>query len=156
MISGVRRRLGLTKVWNRSADLAVLQHHGADLGDGLPVHLEARGLDVKAHELPVQGAVLVAVDHHPVVDVVDEVALHAVEDLDLVPGGVPGVREGLGHAVVRDGDGRDGPSRMALLAPPPSVSVRASILLILVWRCSSTRFSGAVSCRSACSASWMW
>ena len=46
-----------------------------------------------------------AVDHHPVIDVVDEVSLHAVEDLDLVPGGVPGVREGLGHAVVRDGDG---------------------------------------------------
>ena len=36
------------------------------------------------------------------------------------------------------------------------VSVRASILLIFVWRCSSTRFSGAVSCRSVCSASWMW
>ena len=90
-------------------DLAVFQHHGADLRNGLPVHLEARGLDVEAHELPVQGAVLGTVDHNPVVDVVDEVSLHAVEDLDLVPGGVPGVREGLGHAVVRDGDGRVAP-----------------------------------------------
>ena len=86
-------------------NLTVFQHHGADLRNGLPVHLEARGLDVEAHELPVQGAVLRAVDHHPVIDVVDKVALHAIEDLDLVPSGVPSVREGLGHAVVRDGDG---------------------------------------------------
>ena len=102
--------LGVHKGLEPFGDLAVFQHHGADLGDGLPLHLEAGGLDVKAHELPVQRAVLSAVDRHPVVQIVDEVALHAVEELDLVPGGVPGVREGLGHAVVRDGDGRVAPA----------------------------------------------
>ena len=92
------------------ADLAVSQYHGADLGDGLPVHLEAGGLDVKADELPVQGAVQLAVNGHPVVDVVDEVTLYAVEDLDVISGGVPGIRERLGHAVVRDGDGGMAPA----------------------------------------------
>ena len=45
-----------------------------------------------------------------VIHVVDEVSLHAVEDLDLVPGGMPGVREGLGHAVVGDGNGGMAPA----------------------------------------------
>ena len=86
-------------------DLAVAQHHCANLRDGLPVHLEAGGLDIEAHELIVQGAVLLAVDSYPVIQVVDKVPLHAVENFDLVPGGMPGVREGLGHAMVGDGDG---------------------------------------------------
>ncbi|CDC69074.1 unknown [Oscillibacter sp. CAG:155] len=102
--------VGVDKGLEPLADLSIAQHNGADLRDSLPVHLEAGGLDVKAHELPVQRAVQIAVDHHPVVDVVDEVPLHTVEELDLVPGGVPGVREGLGHAVVRDGDGRVAPA----------------------------------------------
>ncbi len=91
-------------------NLSVPEDHRADLRDGLPVHPEARGLDVEADDLPVQGDVLGPVDGDPVVHVVDEIALHPVEDLDLVPGGVPGVGEGLGHAVVRDGDGGVAPA----------------------------------------------
>ena len=49
-------------------------------------------------------------DHHPVVNVVDEIALDAVQNFDLIPRGVPGVRKGLGHAVVRDGDGGMAPA----------------------------------------------
>ena len=49
-------------------------------------------------------------DSHPVIQVVDKVPFHAVEDLDLIPCCVPGVREGLGHAVVGDGDGGMAPA----------------------------------------------
>ena len=90
--------------------LTVSQHHRADLRDGLPVHLEAGGLDVEADDLPLQGGVHGAVDDDAVVHIVDEIALHAVEDLDLAPRGVPGVRKGLGHTVVRDGDGGVAPA----------------------------------------------
>ena len=48
------------------ADLPVLKHHRADLRDGLPVHLQSGGLDVKADDLPLQGLVLAAVDRDPV------------------------------------------------------------------------------------------
>ena len=91
-------------------DLAVFQHHRADLRDGLPIHLQAGGLNIEADEFVVQPAVPPAVDGDAVVHVVDEVSLHAVEDLDLVPGGMPGVREGLGYAVIRDGNGGMAPA----------------------------------------------
>ena len=52
--SGVRRPVGIDEGLEPLTDLAAPQHHGTDLRDGLPVHLEARGLDVEAHELPVQ------------------------------------------------------------------------------------------------------
>ena len=48
-------------------DLAVLQHHGADLGDGLPVHLQAGGLDIEADDLVGEVLVLGAVDGDAVV-----------------------------------------------------------------------------------------
>ncbi|MPM31495.1 hypothetical protein SDC9_78050 [bioreactor metagenome] len=47
---------------------------------------------------------------HPVVQIVDEIALHAVENLDFVSGSVPRVGKGLGHAVVRDGNGGMAPA----------------------------------------------
>ena len=49
------------------SDLAVLQHHGADLGDGLPVHLQAGGLDIEADDLVGEVLVLGAVDGDAVV-----------------------------------------------------------------------------------------
>ena len=85
--------------------LAVAQHHGADLRDGLPLHLQSRGLDVEAHDLVGKILILRTMDGDAVVEVVDIISLHAVEDLDLSLGGVPCIREGLGYAVVGDGDG---------------------------------------------------
>ena len=90
------------------ADLAVPDDHGADLRNGLPLHLEAGGLDVESHIFICKGKVLVTMDSDAVVQVVDEVALHAVEELD-VPGGVPGVGKALDHAVVGDGHRRVAP-----------------------------------------------
>ena len=90
-------------------DLAVFQHHGTDLGDGLPVHLQAGGLNIEADDLVGKVLVLGAVDGDAVVQIVDEIALYAVENFNFSLGGVPGVREGLGHAVVGDGDGRVAP-----------------------------------------------
>ena len=91
------------------SDLAVLQHHGADLGDGLPVHLQAGGLNIEADDLVGKVLVLGAVDGDAVVQIVDEIALYAVENFNFALGGVPGVGEGLGHAVVGDGNGRVAP-----------------------------------------------
>ena len=93
-------------------DLAVLQHHGADLGDGLPRHLQARGLDVKAYDLIGEGLILRPVDGDTVVQIVDEIPLYAVEDLDLALfAGIPCLGERLHRAVVRDGDGGVAPGR---------------------------------------------
>ena len=47
------------------------------------------------------------------------------------------------------------PQAMACLMTE-AVSVRASMLDILVWRCSSTRFSGAVSSRGLWGIFIMW
>ena len=47
-------------------------------------------------------------DHHPVVHIVDVIGLHTEEHLDLL-GRVLGVGKGVGHAVIRDGDGRVSP-----------------------------------------------
>ena len=95
-------------------DLAVLQHHRADLGDGLPLHLQAGGLDVEAHDLVGEILLLGAVDGDAVVQIVDEVALHAVEDLDLPLARVPGLGERLHRAVVGDGNGGMAPRRRLL------------------------------------------
>ena len=48
-------------------DLAVFQHHGTDLGDGLPVHLQAGGLDIEADDLVGEVLVLGTVDGDAVV-----------------------------------------------------------------------------------------
>ena len=85
-------------------DLPVFQHHGTDLRDIVPVAVQSGGLNVEAHDLVVQRGIRLAVNHHPVVHVIDIVRLHAVEDFDFVPGGVPCVWEGLGDAVVGDGN----------------------------------------------------
>ena len=92
----------------------VLEHHGADLGDDVPFPAQTGGLDVEADDLGVYGQRTVAVYHHSVVHVVDEVAFHAVDDLDLVPGGAGRIGERLGDAVVGDGDGLVPPGDGAL------------------------------------------
>ena len=76
--------------------LTVAQHHGADFRDGLPLHLQARGLDVEAHDLVGKILILRTVDGDAVVEVVDIIPLHAVEDLIFPLAGVPCIREGLG------------------------------------------------------------
>ena len=52
---------------------------------------------------------LAFVGDRPLAAVVDEVALHTVEDLDVL-GGVPRVGEALYHAMVRNGDSRVAPA----------------------------------------------
>ena len=100
--------------------LPVFQHHCADLDDDLPPPVQAGGLDVKADNLVIKGLVGLAVDHHPVVHVVEVIGLHAEENFDVL-GRVLGVGEGVGHAVVGDGDGGVAPP----LRPLDHVLVRA-------------------------------
>ena len=100
--------------------LSMFQHHCADLDDDLPPPVQAGGLDVKTDDLVVKGLIGPAVDHHPVVHVVDIIGLHAEQYLDVL-GRVLGVGEGVGHAVVGDGDSGVAPP----LRPLDHVLVRA-------------------------------
>ena len=83
---------------------AVPQHHRADLGNRVGPLVQSGGLDIEADDLAGKILLPFPVDHHPVVHIIDVIGLHTVEDLDLF-GGVRGVRERLGHAVIRDGNG---------------------------------------------------
>ena len=85
-------------------DLPAADDHRANFGNGLLADLQAGGLNVEGYVFIGKGRILGPVDGDAVVQVVDEVPLHAVEDLDVL-GGVPRIREPLDHAVVRDGDG---------------------------------------------------
>ena len=106
--------VGVHKGLEPLRDLAVFQHHRTDLGDGLPFHLQARRLDVEAHDLVGKRLLLRAMYGDAVVQIVDEIALHAVEDLDLPLARVPGLGERLHRAVVGDGDGGMAPRRRLL------------------------------------------
>ena len=90
-----------------------LQDHRADLNNMVVAGAEAGGLQIEGHILVVKGHLLAAVDHDAVVHVVYIIPLAAIEDLDVfvrprhlgLGGGLHGVRERLGHAMIRDGDG---------------------------------------------------
>ena len=105
---------GVHEGLERLGDLSVLQHHRADLRDGLPRHLQARRLNVEAHDLVVKVLILRAVYGDPVVQIVDVVPLHAVQYLDLPLGCVPRLGERLHRAMVGNGDGRVSPCRRLL------------------------------------------
>src|SRR5699024_4409640 len=132
-------------------DLAVPDDHGADLRNGLPLHLETGGLDVEGHVFICKGKVLVTMDGDAVVQVVDEVALHAVEELD-VPGGVPGVGKAwtTPWSVMAVAVWPQAWARLTMFPSGPALGFRgerASMLEKEVWRWSSTRFTRAVSIR---------
>ena len=97
--------LGVHKGLEPLLHLPLLQDHRADLGDHILGPAQARGLQVKADDGPVQVLVLGAPDGEAVVYVVDIVSLGAQQDLQLVLAGAPGIGEGLGHTMVGDGDG---------------------------------------------------
>ena len=103
-------------------DLPVFQHYGANLDDDLVLPVQPCGLDVEADDLLVKGLFCFPVDHYSVIHVVDVVRLHAVQDLDIF-GGVPRIREGLGHPVIGDGDGPVAPG----LRPLDHVFVRPQL-----------------------------
>ena len=100
-------------------DLIALHACRADLDQSVALRGKAGSLHVQSDELPVQGCVRVSEDagaeaalalmREGQIDVVDEIALAAVQDLDgLVGSGYngfgigQGVGEGMGHAVVGD------------------------------------------------------
>ena len=103
-------------------DLLPPDHHRADLRDGLLIDLQAGSLDVKSHVLTGKRGLLLPVDRNAVVQIVDKIPLHAVENLDVL-GGVPRVRKPLHHAVVGNGDGGMAPR----LGPLDDVAVRPGL-----------------------------
>ena len=85
--------------------------HRADLNNGIGPGVQAGGLQIKGHKLPIQRHVPRAMDRSLFVHIVLIVCLHPVEHLDLFSpaGGVIGVREGLHHPMIGDGDCRMAP-----------------------------------------------
>ena len=102
---GSQGPLGIYKGLELLLDLALFQDHGADLGDDVAVAVQSGGLQVEADHGAVQALVLVAADGELFVHVVDVISLGAQQGLNLALGGAPGVRKGLGHAVVGNGNG---------------------------------------------------
>ena len=96
----------------------LLQYHSTDFGNPLPPAVQSGGLDVKADDFRVQRQVTVAVDHHAVIHIIDIISFHAVDHFDLIACRAGRVREGLGNAVVGDGNGGmppgDGPLHRVL------------------------------------------
>ena len=105
-----------------------LHFYGADLNDLIFHRGKARGFNIEYHIAPVQRLAFSICDD--LLQIVHQIGLHTVNHLEkvvpvrvLVPGLLPffllrlpqivyemvGVREGLHHAVVRDGDGRMAP-----------------------------------------------
>ena len=84
---------------------AVFQTHGADLDDLVHVGVQARGLKIQHDKGGVfEGAAVAACDD--LRGVLDKVALAAGNELDVLAAHrAEGLREGLHHAVVGDGDG---------------------------------------------------
>jgi len=106
--------LGIDKGLKTLGDLTILQHHRSDFGDGLVGHTQTGGLDVEADDLIGERLVLRAVDGNAVVQIIDKVALHAIEDLDLALTRVPCLGKRLHCAVVGDGNGWMSPGRRLL------------------------------------------
>ena len=106
--------LGVDKGLERVDDLAVFQNDRTDLGDGIVRDLQTRCFNVETADLSRKIAVLRAVHTDTVVDVVEKIALTAVKEFYFTLAGVPGVREALRYAVIRDGDGGHPPLDRAL------------------------------------------
>ena len=87
--------------------------HSADLDDPVILRAETCGLQIKGHIGFVKSHVPIPMDHNAVVHIVDVVPFHTVENFDILigagylrlGGSLHGIREGLGYAVVRNGNG---------------------------------------------------
>ena len=109
----VQRPLRVHKGLEAVQLLAVFQKHRADFNDAVLAGGEACGLQVKSHKFLVKLHVLAAVDHDAVIYVIDVIPFTAIENFDILVGachlgfggGLHGIGEGLGHAVVCNGDG---------------------------------------------------
>ena len=96
-------------------DLAALHDDRADLSHAVVIRGKAGRLGVEGAEFLIEGAVRLAVENELVVDVVEVVALDAVDDLDAgLLARVPHLRERLRDAVIGDRDGPVAPLRRAL------------------------------------------
>ena len=103
------RRPGIHKGAEPVRDLPLFHADRADLNDTVILGAKTRGLDVEDHISRVQA--LAPGVLHDILQVVYQIALHAVNDFEGVPlvQTVAGVRIGLHHAVIRHSDGRMAP-----------------------------------------------
>ena len=100
------RQLRVHKLRKAVHNLSALQFHRADLDDFVFSRRETGGLNVKDHKAVVERPFAGRDDEF--LQVIDQIALDAVDDfrivLPVIGNRVPGLREGLQIAVVRDGD----------------------------------------------------
>ncbi len=96
--------------------LPIFQNHRADLDNPVRPGGQSRGFQIEGHKFLIEGHIFFAMDHDPVVHVVDIIPFAAVQDLDGLVGArhlggllplhtVQRVGKGLAAAVVRNGDG---------------------------------------------------
>ena len=97
--------------------LAVLHDDGTDFDDGIVPGGKSGGFQIKGNKFVVEGNILAAVNHDPVIHIVDVVAFAAVEDLDgiirschlgrtlPILHGMKRIGKGLAAAVIGDGNG---------------------------------------------------
>ena len=97
--------LGIDKGLEALLHLAILIDSGADLSNGVMLKAQARGLQIEYHILLMEVKVLGALYGNLIVNVVDKIALTAIEDLDVSPGGLHGIRVSLCHAMVCNANG---------------------------------------------------
>lgn len=102
----------------RAENFIALHDGRADLNDRVMERGQAGRFQIERDVFPVKGEILLAVDGDAVVDVVDVVALAAVEDFNVLVrprdlglgGSLHRVRERLRAAVIRNGDGAVAPA----------------------------------------------
>ena len=102
------RHLGIDEGAEAVRDLSLLHPDCADLDDMVGHGAESGGLDIEHHAGAVQ--ILSPSVYHQLFDIVDEIALHPVDNLE-IRGKLcmQGVRKGLDAAVVRHGQGIHSP-----------------------------------------------
>ena len=95
--------------------LTVLHNDGTDFDDLILLRGQAGGFQIECHISIVKGHIPAAVHHDPVIHIVDIISLAAIQDLDARLGRrFHGIRKGLRHAVIRNGDGPMPPGRCLL------------------------------------------
>ena len=92
--------------------LPIFEDYRTDFNNPVRPGAEARGLQIECRVLLVEVHLLTAVNHNPVIHIVYIISLAAVKNFDVLVGachlclgsGLHGVREGLGYAVIGDGN----------------------------------------------------
>ena len=92
-----------------------MHNDGTDFDDLIILRGQAGGFQIECHISIVKGHIPAAVNYDPVIHIVDIISFAAIQDLDARLGcRFHSIREGLRHAVIRNGDGPVSPGSRLL------------------------------------------